>query len=284
MRRKARLVLHDEEPFEGVEVEGDGTFLYRAIGTGDISGQRRHGNIRCDVACQGLHQPEHLVGIVVHPGGALDIGAPDFVDVVADVPHGAVGRGVQGGGPSAAADGFDDVGQCKAWFGRRDAPALEQVTERHFAGPAALFEQGHRVQAHACNPAGAGVSHKVVGRHCRASEDEPAHPGREVRRPPDVVPDVGDELPLVQQAGWGAANHELRVQRCGLAGDGVEIEEDLAPSGLACGRGLAARLGAFDQDRCRGAEAIPELGVGEPWPVRCSMGFHDCRNVRFRRL
>jgi hypothetical protein len=79
-----------------------------------------------------------------------------------------------------------------------------------------------------------------------------------------MVPDLGRHLPLVDQAGRRAPQHQTRIEADGFARSLIHIEEHFAGGVLAGRCRLAARLRSLDHDRTHGLEATNDLTVRNP--------------------
>ena len=81
---------------------------------------------------------------------------------------------------------------------------------------------------------------------------------------PDVVPDRGHQLPLVDEARAVTREQHGRSHEAGGASLVVDIEPHFAPCDVPCGLGLPTSAGALDEDRARRSEASGELRVNDP--------------------
>jgi hypothetical protein len=71
----------------------------------------------------------------------------------------------------------------------------------------------------------------IVCRHGRSGEDEtPRVVGMVIHVASDLIPDVIDKLPLIDEAWFGAVEEERRVQLSNCARRGIPIKEHGARS------------------------------------------------------
>jgi hypothetical protein len=89
----------------------------------------------------------------------------------------------------------------------------------------------------------------VICWYCRTSQDELAGRPSVIHRSTNMVPNLGYDLPLIDESGGLTIEDEGRIDPSGLQGVGIHIEVDFAGPNLTGGLCLSARLGPLDQDR-----------------------------------
>ena len=248
-RRPGRLVLDEHEAFERGQVAARRMGHQRGIRPADIG---RHG---CDrgvgghVSRQRPHEPVHALRIVSHAVDSLHVDPRDLPEVVPVRPHGFPRGDSEMSGPPSHAHQFGEVARVQAGFATRHGFAREDRTQRHGARRAAEFEKRHRTQPQPAETPGAAVPCEIVARHGGPCEDELSLRLTIVHGVADMVPQVGLQLPLVDQAGRGARQDFARLQSGKLAGLVIHIQKHFARRDPAGGPRLAACSGSFDHDR-----------------------------------
>ena len=110
---------------------------------------------------------------------------------------------------------------------------------------------------------------RIVGRHCRSGQDEQSGlVGVSVHFAPDLIPDRGHELPLVDQARTIALEQHGRRHEPRRPSLVVHVEANFAPGSLTRGLCLAAPARALDEHGACGTEAGDELRVYDARPIR----------------
>ncbi len=108
------------------------------------------------------------------------------------------------------------------------------------------------------------MSSRVVSWNGRACQDELAGLIRVVVDiPPNVVPDRGDELPLIDETWPSSIEKQARRDQAGCSCGIVKVQADLTPGRLQRRRRLAASPRPFDEDGSRGLETRCELAVSK---------------------
>jgi hypothetical protein len=113
---------------------------------------------------------------------------------------------------------------------------------------------------------GAGMAGRIIARDGRASQDELSLGPSIVHGVANVVPELGLNLPFVDESGGLSLEQEARISRERLSGSD-RVDADLAASGAASGLGLADRLRSLDHDCPDGVERARELVVEDPRAV-----------------
>jgi len=84
---------------------------------------------------------------------------------------------------------------------------------------------------------------------------------------PNLVPDVGHELPFVDESRMLAHQKEGRIELTDGACRAVTVQAHCAACRAKGGLGLATPARALDEDRAGRTEAIRQFGVNESWPI-----------------
>jgi hypothetical protein len=122
------------------------------------------------------------------------------------------------------------------------------------------------------------VTRGVVARDGRTGEDELAPGLTVVDGMTYVVPELGLNLPLIEEARRRALEKDVGVHGEGLSRcDGVQPY--LAASGTTSRLGLADGLGSLDDDRADGVEGVEELGIEDAGHVVHVRQCHSARTL-----
>ena len=167
-----------------------------------------HGRKGRLVARERAHEPSDLVWVAADAIDPRDVRVADAIDVAAREHGRRRRRDTRGAGPAATHDELGnglDVERAE----RGVALALKQAGDADLAAGHALLLQGERAHADARDPSDAAVHGRVsVVRRRGAGEDEEPAAARRVAPVADGVPELGDLLPLVYQAGAFALDRD----------------------------------------------------------------------------
>ena len=186
--------------------------------------------------------------------------------------------------PTADADESGEVAHREVDRQMAHRRAGKHVLQRHLAGAATQFEERHGTQAKPEDPASSCVAREVIGRNGRPGEDEMAPSGMRVDRVPDVVPDHGGGLPLVDQAGSRPFEHQVGIDRDHVVGSPVHVQKDPARSLLPGRHRLATGPRALDQDGPGRYQAPGQFPVGHAAGIALDSSCHGRTVAGYRHV
>ena len=228
-----------------------------------VGRQRRHTHLGRSVARQGTHEGVDLDRV---PAAACDgehVHVRGLGEVVTQRPgHGRHGQ-VEQRGPATAGEGVREVGDREPRVLRRLGVAVEQHVEGDGGVAAPRLGQAHGAHPHDGEPAGARVPTSIVGRCRGPGEDELTRDAPSIHFASHEVPQLRNDLPLVQEKRGLLPEHQARRQQHSVACRPIHIEQDLRAGSPAGRLRLAAELRPFHEHRARGGEPGREFSVGD---------------------
>ncbi len=262
-----RLILHQHEALEGRQIASDRAVGRPGIGSGDIRRDRRERCAGGSVASQGLQHPVYVLRIVPYAVYARNIDTAHFRQIVPVGEPGFIGRGEEVSRPATDTEDLRHLTGREMSRRTSDAPTPENSTERYRACGVPQFGQGHGPQAQPAEATRAGMARYGIGRHRGTGEDELCLGLAIVDCPAYMVPEVGLQLPFVDQAGRSTCQELGRLEPCEAASFVVYIEKDFAASNLASSPCLATSSGALDDYCPRRCQAATQFSIHDPRSV-----------------
>lgn len=112
------------------------------------------------------------------------------------------------------------------------------------------------------------MARSVIRRDGRSGQNEASGlAGMAIDFATNVVPDLGNELPFVDQARAVAFQEYLRCDEPSRSGIVVDVKPDLAPGDTASRLGLSATTRSFNDDGPEGPEVDGKFSVDDARPI-----------------